>query len=153
MSANDFENAEKFIAAGRRYAVTTLEHEALLEIAVIRYARPFTGNEIDECAGADARIAVEPAKVLLAADIPLHERIITLRHKVIAHSESAQNPVGLIEPGMVVSRRWHIVNEKLDLEAFSRIANAMKVHSFNIVADLRRSAPNVTSGPRQAGLA
>jgi hypothetical protein len=148
MSARDFKDADERIEAAQSHPETSFEHEALLEIAILRYARPFTGNERDPRALADSRLSgVKPQEVLLAEDVPLHDRILTLRSKVVAHSEAKHNPMRLVdpfagEPGLrsagFVSRRWHVVNEHLDLAAFARICRAMHVKCLNLLVDRTR---------------
>jgi len=141
----DFESVARFIDAARRYTTATTEYEALLHAAIIAYARPFSCNELAPDSPADPRIDIALVK-LLGADLALHNRIITMRNKMVAHAEFAQNPVILIpikpsfdvEAGMATeSRRWRVVEEKIDLDAFQRIANAMHEqcihHTFEIV--------------------
>jgi hypothetical protein len=151
LAARDFENGAKFVEGAGRHDIASLEHEALLECAVIRYARPFSGNERDPTPIADSKLTadiVDPAQVL-GTDRELHERIVRLRNTLVAHSEAAQNPVALLAPtdGLesdlhaagFVSRRWHIVNEQLDLAAFARIAKTMMVKCMNMLADFTRT--------------
>ena len=69
---------------------------------------------------------------------------------MVAHAESAQNPVALVppsigEPGLrsagFVSRRWHVVNERIDLETFARIAKSLRWTCLNKLFDLTREQP------------
>jgi hypothetical protein len=77
------------------------------------------------------------------ADIELHKRAITLRNKVIAHAESSFFPTKLLDPVgnssasgfAVTSKRWHILEEKLDLDAFARIAKKMRTACINQMFD------------------
>lgn len=145
ISGEDFKSAARFIDAARRYTVATTEYEALMHAAIIAYARPFSGNEQGADPPSDPKI--DPALVALGGtDRALHDRIIHMRNKVVAHAESAQNPVALlpIKPdGFIASgfatqsRRWHVVEEQIDLDAFQRIADAMHQrcinHTFEIV--------------------
>ena len=60
--------------------MTSLEYEALLECAVIRYARPFSDNA-KKPKKADSRLNVDPKKVLTDQELvppDLHERIVDL---------------------------------------------------------------------------
>lgn len=150
LAARDFENAAKFIGAAGKHDMASLEHEALLECALIRYARPFSGNERRADAKADSRLmpeVVDPARVL-GEDFALHTRVLNLRNTVVAHSEAERNPVAVMPPAEgtggkhaagFVSRRWHIVNEQLDLEAFARIADLMRAKCMNKLADFTRT--------------
>lgn len=91
-----------FIAAARKHPVGTLEHEALLECAVIRYARAFTPNEKEgKNAAADSTLtlSVPLIQVLRAQEyVDLHERILKLRHTVVAHVPASQCPVTITDP-------------------------------------------------------
>jgi hypothetical protein len=145
IASEDFKSAARFIDAARRYTVATTEYEALLHAAIIAYARPFSCNELAPDSPSDPRI--DPALVQLSgADLALHNRVIHMRNKMIAHAEFAQNPVALvpvkpsfgIAAGFVTqSRRWHVVEEQIDLDAFQRIADAMHQrcinHTFDVV--------------------
>jgi hypothetical protein len=145
ISSTDFEEAENFIAAAEKHDEASLEYKALLEVAVIRYARPFSDNEKDpKNSGADSRLGLDPEKVLsVREDFELHKRLVGLRNKVVAHAEAERNPVSLLgnpAPGRspaIVSRPWHITQEKLDLEAFARITRAMRDSCFYLLSTLR----------------
>ncbi len=133
ISGDDFRCAKKFINAVRGYAVGTTEYEALMHAAIIAYARPFSGNERGTDPPSDPKL--DPALVAFeGADRALHDRIISLRNRVVAHAESAQNPVELLpmksdatiaDGFSTQSQRWDVVNELIDLDAFHRIADAM----------------------------
>jgi hypothetical protein len=144
IAREDFEGAAKFIDAARRYTIATIEYEALLHAAIIAYARPFSGNERGSDPPSDAKI--DPALVaLLGADLALHERILHVRNKMIAHAEVAANPVAIVavksnfdvSAGFVTqSRRWHILDEQIDLDVFHRIAKAMSQQCINRQFDI-----------------
>jgi hypothetical protein len=145
IASEDFKSVARFIEAARRYTVATTEYEALLHAAIIAYARPFSCNEQGADPPSDPRI--DPALVaLLGADLALHDRIIHMRNKMVAHADFAQNPVALvpikpsfdIESGMqTLSLRWHVVEEQIDLDAFKRIVDAMYdqciKHNFDLL--------------------
>lgn len=146
ISGNDFLSAESFIAAAKKHEESSPEYEALLEIAVIRYARPFSENEKGKGALlADPRLKINPRKVLgSGADFELHRRIRTLSNKAIAHAEAEKYPVGLMggaAPGRtpaIVSRLWHITQEKLDFDAFARISKKMRETCYEMMISLTR---------------
>ena len=148
ISARDFMAAREFVEAARQHGEATVEHAALLECAIVRYARPFSANEKSTTAPADSRLAIDAAEVLPdPGDLELHRRIVRLRNEVVAHSQSEHFPVAVLrileEPGkwgvIFQSRSWHVVNERLDLEAFSRIAKAMAFKCRSLVFDLARN--------------
>ena len=65
---------------------------ALLTAAIVCYGRPFSGN-------ADHSLAIATSSFRLshlsAAERALHQHVLELRNKVIAHSDAERNPVSL----------------------------------------------------------
>jgi hypothetical protein len=88
--------AMAFIEAAHRHSESTIEYEALLLAAIIHYARPFTNNEGPGNAPREAqRLTGVDVNAVLDGDpalIDLHNRIVRLRMKAVAHSESSFNP-------------------------------------------------------------
>jgi hypothetical protein len=130
--------AMAFIEAARRHAESTIEYEALLLTAILHYARPFTNNEgpgkaaptAQKLMGVDVGVVLDGDPAL----IDLHNRIVRLRMKAVAHSESSFNPADHIplpigNPGTrgvsFVRKPWHVLSEQLDLAMFYRMAKAM----------------------------
>jgi hypothetical protein len=144
ISVHDFETAAKFAKAAKGYPASAVEYEALVEAAVIRYARPFSSNEKPGKGKADARLRVNAADILTSqADMDLHKRVITLRNKMVAHAESEFYPTTLLDPVgasrasgfAVASKRWHILEEDIDLDALARIADVMRHACLNQMLD------------------
>lgn len=142
ISTHDFETAGEFIEAAKRHPQSAIEWEALVEIAVIRYARPFSRNRGTSIA--DARIKADVAQILDSqADVDLHNRIIDLRNQVVAHADASFFPTTLLDPVgnsrargfAVASTRWHILSAGIDLDAFARIAKAMRHACLNSMLD------------------
>jgi hypothetical protein len=130
---NDFAFALKFIKAARPFDQWSPEYHALLLAAVVFYARPFSTDERKKDAQLTPRLAdsLVPFK---DAELKLHERILLLRNKAVAHAESAFNPVQFtpsIDAGDgervsgTWSAPWHILPERLDLDEFEAIADKM----------------------------
>ena len=94
ISELDFTEAETYLlsypAAG-----PDIMRKALLVAAIISYGRPFTQNERDKSAGAVARVDLENDHLLTLQQRKLHDLVIELRNKAIAHSEFSRNPVEL----------------------------------------------------------
>jgi hypothetical protein len=143
ISTHDFETASAFIEAANKYLESDIEYESLLESAIIRYARPFSCNERGN-SQADSRIDVNIKQILDSQpEIELHNRLITLRNKVVAHAESSFFPTKLLDPVgnsrasgyAVTSNRWHIIQEKIDLHTFARIAKKMRSACINQMLD------------------
>jgi hypothetical protein len=138
ISKHDFARAVEFVSAARNHDVATIEHEALLISAIIYYARPFSGNEQkpkkDRDPPSDARLDESLAEFKEDPEEgALHDRIVKLRNKAVAHAEFDNYPVMLTgaEQRTVVSRAWHVVDEKLDLVRFHRIAKEMEARCLH----------------------
>lgn len=134
ISACDYEKARDFVKAARTHAKTDIEWEALVLMAIIAYARPFSSNEKGPSPSSDAYLTGVDPRAVLGADYDLHERIGTLRKKAVAHSESTYyrtersgtvtSSVGM--PGVSLTMlHWNVASEDIDLVAFERIAQRM----------------------------
>jgi hypothetical protein len=87
----DFREAETY--AMRIASAGDQEIKRALTIAtIICYARPFSRNERDGNAEAEPNISFAPQEGLSAAERGLHDLIIKLRNKAVAHSEHSFNP-------------------------------------------------------------
>jgi hypothetical protein len=158
ISRRDFEAALRFIRAARLHDNATPEHEALLIAAVLMYARPFSSNERNTNADADSRLADDLVK-FDGPKLELHDQVIQLRNKAVAHAESTYYPVKIIEPFIpgagfaTSSRRWHVVNPQLDLDLFEAVAVEMHQLCLNRQFDLGRGhavtgAPSATTSKK-----
>lgn len=145
ISRDDFARALRFIKTARPYDTASTEYEALLIAAVISYARPFSNNERDKNAQAAPRLSPNliPFK---GKQRKLHERVIVLRNKAVAHGEFAFNPVHAVPPFVAGegdrilgtwSQRWHIGSERLNLDEFEHIAAEMHQQCENHLLELR----------------
>lgn len=130
ISTRDFEKASEFIEAARCHPESGLEYEAFMISAIVCYARPFSGNERSASSPAASNLAV-PLHSLEREDLELHERILAIRNKAVAHSEFEKYPVRQIPVAgsaggfATTSTSFHIVSERLDLDAFVNIAKKM----------------------------
>jgi len=140
ISSRDFEDARDFVDTAKKHDESSREYEALILSAIICYGRPVTNNEgrVNDSEVAQ-KLIFDPASVL-GADADLHMNIVRLRMKAVAHSESTHYPVELMAPfigkpgsrGVTFSsRRWHVLNERIDLDAFRRIAETMRWYCMN----------------------
>jgi hypothetical protein len=162
LSRDDFQRAGEFVKAARSHPEANIEFEALLHSAILFYARPFSGNEPSDSNLPDAAKTLTglDTRVILGDDLPFHCRLRTLRNKVIAHAESqyfpAQNvPLAIGEKGQFgiafQRRSWHVVDEKLDLDVFERVAAKMRSAALNHVYDEARKRGLLQEGPFGSG--
>jgi hypothetical protein len=146
ISRRDFKKAVGFIEAAMTHDLVSVEYEALMISAIVNYARPFSGNERGKAPASDSVLVVD-VKQLLGEDSALHDRIVTMRNKAVAHSEFGKYPVQIMavpEPNSdagfaASSQSWHVLNERIDLEAFKRIAEALHKKCLNLCFDLGRA--------------
>src|SRR5688572_13980645 len=105
ISAWDFEQACRYLAAAQNYLPNSVEYEALLFAGIVSYARPFSSNERDANARAARRVRLSAFEPLSDEERKLHDRCILLRDKALAHSEIELNPTRLnSDTGVVKSR-------------------------------------------------
>jgi len=131
ISMHDFEHSIEFIDAIKKHGNEVLEYEALFMAAIITYARPFGPNEKMTSAKSESSLHID-TKTILGPQHILHEKLVKLRNKAVAHAEWDFYPTQQIR---VVSRsggfgttskRWHPINEAIDLDAFRDIASKMQ---------------------------
>lgn len=144
LSAIDFSQAVRFIEAAQKVAHTSDEWWGLMLAAIVCYARPFSPNERRRSAAADSRLEID-ARMLRtilenASDRKLHRRLLRLRNKAVAHSESRYadlriiratwpgDPSSLASSVALISAHWHPFNAQIDLIAFRRIAKALQTY-------------------------
>jgi hypothetical protein len=92
ISEEDFVEAENY--AKRIDSAGDLEAKKGLIIAtIICYGRPFSMNERKSISEAVPRIELDPHEALSEKERALHDLLVALRNKVVAHSEYQMNPV------------------------------------------------------------
>ena len=117
ISVRDFEQSMRFLRELPALYGADIEickdtvRESLVLSAIISYARPFSRNEKDEAAKADPKITGDVLEDLSAQERTLHDKIMNLRNKAVAHSEFAFNPTKLTEEGVFVGRQFSIWTE------------------------------------------
>lgn len=154
LSTWDFEQARAFIDAATKHDIASIEHKALLLSAILCYARPFSGNEVGKDPPADPKLSGIDTRAVLGSDFALHEKIVRLRNIAVAHSASEVNPSERLptppsKPGSYgiafSARRWHPVDEQIDLDAFRRVASAMLKECQDLIVEVPRKEAGQTS--------
>jgi hypothetical protein len=105
--------------------------EGLLVAAIVSYSRPFTKSR--RVAFAVRRASVNVGKVFANDEsrIKMHEIILDLRHKAVAHSDWEYRNTELVEATETqVSRHNSVVDYHagIDIEVFRSMAEAMRNH-------------------------
>jgi hypothetical protein len=132
----DMEKAVELLEAAARHRPPSIEFEALVTSGIIHYARPFSSNEKDKEAPADARVSPEVIDRLSPDELTLHARLLDRRNKAIAHAEWKEFPVGIqLETKVLSSRRYSVYPEFLDVRPVLALATKVRDRLHNMVAD------------------
>jgi len=149
ISAYDFDRAIEFIKEARKYHFRSIIYEALVNSAIIYYARPFSPNELKADALSNAKLEKELWDFEDPLEQSFHDRIILLRKKVVAHAEYGPgmytiNSVSVEPTGQssICSSIWRASHEWFDLHKFERIATEMHARChLAVTEDLLVSYP------------
>ena len=141
ISLNDFEQAIEFLAA-LESAATDVPRRSLLTSAVIAYSRPFSNNEPSENAHATSRMHGNPRSLFTPEHMLLHEDVLNLRNKAIAHAQWSEYPGALRRSrpnGFVLQARFFdILAKQLETHHFRDIAQLMRDHCRKEIFELNR---------------
>jgi hypothetical protein len=137
ISEKDMGRAVDFFIAAQKCVPTEIAFEALVIAGLIYYCRPFSSNEKNKSAAADSSIQkVEILKDLSDSELNLHNKLINLRNKAIAHSESEIYPVGLdAEKEVLRHKRYSVYPEFANLESVLSLAQTLHHRLRDSVVD------------------
>lgn len=134
ISEYDFEEAETYLVEYQN-ASSDIVRKALLVAAVIAYARPFTNNEKKKSPDASPKVSFLFDHLLSDEQQSMHNRLLTLRNKAIAHSEFSRNPVSLgnvQKDGISFkSEPYQILNEDISLTEFLALCKRRKKQAID----------------------
>lgn len=114
----DLENSIRFLEELPEQEYGTKVYEALLISAIIFYTRPFSSNEKNNSPyPSEPRVPDVVLSGLLEEERKLHEEVMTLRNKAIAHAEWSHHPTGVTDAGIIMAMPFSIWrNFKGDVE-------------------------------------
>lgn len=131
IATQGLEQCCKVLAALSETLENTVIHEAALSFAVVLYAQPFLNNSQGGCLFTAPRVKDKKLlKTLYDKERDLHERLIAIRKKALAHAEWEKHPYDMSAFGVLHGHTFSIYSE-LQPDArrlFGTLAN--KVHSF-----------------------
>jgi hypothetical protein len=110
-------------------AYGTPKYESLLLSAIIFYARPFSSNERNQDAKATSHVDCQVLDHLNPEEVTLHEKILNLRNKAVAHAEWDYHPTNLSKDYVITSMPfsiWKYFPGSSDIAAFASLV--AKVH-------------------------
>ena len=139
ISIHDWNDCQRFLQELSKHAYGSTTYEALLIAAVIFYIRPFSGNERDKDAKADSKVDDKVLEELTLEEHKLHETLLTLRMKAIAHSEWTCHPTGVYDNGIIRSMPFSICKyfcNPTDTEAFSNLVKKVFLKADDLISGL-----------------
>jgi len=136
IAKQDIGKAIEFLESAQNHEATSLEYEALIMIAIIHYARPFSINEKSPTANALASVPPAVTEVYTPDEVRLHHRLINRRNKAIAHAEWNEFPVKIDrQANFMRSSRYSVYPEFLDSTPLIALLRKLHTHLFNMVID------------------
>lgn len=154
MSAKDFEEAHSYLAKFDPDLPMVLQR-ALLTAAVVAYTRPFKKRRGARDGAASARLPIDIGALLDGPQNALHEEIIDLRDRGVAHSDFSLKPSRRVARQDIAIMAWSkpfdILGELVDVKAFRDLAWAMQCHCVNAIFTLgRQLRDHFAEGPLDA---
>jgi hypothetical protein len=141
ISKRDFEEAQDYLRAYRDEYPDSVKR-ALLVAATVSYARPFTENHPGDGIQSTPRLAVRLTKLLTSDEASLHEKLLDIRHKAVAHSAYARKPARLISgigSGFLVqSKPCDILGEPIDIQLFLVLSTKLANHCLDSMHALNK---------------
>jgi hypothetical protein len=91
IAEGDFRDALQYIKKAREFDADIIVRDALLAMAILCYARPFSNNERSKNANAASRILLDDLSERSSTQLIAHKKYLDLRNKAIAHSQSSHH--------------------------------------------------------------
>lgn len=134
ISECDFNEAEIYLVELPN-ASSDIVRKALLVAAIIAYGRPFTINEKRKPPEASPKITLLNDHLLTDEQRAMHEHLITLRNKAIAHSEFLRNPVvlGAVQENAISFKAepFEILKEQISSDVFLALCRMRKKQAMD----------------------
>jgi hypothetical protein len=144
ISRKDFAEAEGYLRAYGDELSETLRR-ALLVAAIVAYARPFTSNDSGIKGIASARLTGNPKRILSSEEFRLHEQILGLRNKAVAHADYDRKPTWFIERLVTgfrtKSKPFDVLSETIPIDTFLAMCTKMWSHCTGRLQRLSRELP------------
>jgi hypothetical protein len=141
IAAGDFEEANSYLAAlsGRRKEVVK---RALLFAAIVAYCRPFTQNELGSESRAASKLEVSLSELYSEEELALHETVIELRHKTLAHSEYRHKPVRRVQGNnrgfSIQGRPFDILSQGIPARTLLAMCKKLELHCHHELYEINK---------------
>lgn len=147
ISSHDFEDAHEYLKAIDPSIDGTIQR-ALLSAAIVAYGRPFKRNDTNPKAH---RCISLPADLFDATSLGLHDKIIGLRDRGIAHSDFDLKPTARVQRNdsgvMTWSKPFNPLSEGISIESFRVMAWRLHMHC---VSEMFRLNNQLNGAPESA---
>lgn len=127
----DLENSISFVEELSNQEYGSTAYEALLISAIIFYARPFSGNEKKGSPHpSESRVPEVVLSELQEEERKLHEEIVSLRNKAVAHAEWSLHPTGVTNSGVIQAvpfSIWRYFKDSEDIEKLKNLSAKVRL--------------------------
>lgn len=141
----DLENSVRFLEELSNQEYGSLAYEALLIAAIIFYARPFSSNEKRGSPyPSESRVPDTVLSGLQGEERELHDKIICLRNKAVAHAEWGHHPAGVTSDGVIKAvpfSIWGYFKGNTDNEKFKALAAKVRLSVLHEQGNELRNLP------------
>jgi hypothetical protein len=141
ISRHDFEKCLDFLTELPVQEYASVVYEGLLLSAIVFYARPFSGNERGNSPDAESKVDATVIDGLAADERELHDQIVQLRNKAIAHAEWQYHPTNFTERNVIASAPfsiWLYFKGTADIGRFQSLVQKVLLRANHITADVLR---------------
>lgn len=122
ISSEDFIEAKEYLNAIDD-ELDAVIRKALFVAAIVSYCRPFTANHGKE--SAEPSISEKFVNELRSEQRTLHDRLMELRHTVIAHSDFDSKPCTRVSGGVALMKPAAQLNKDIDIDLFLKLIDGM----------------------------
>ncbi len=150
LSSDDFEEASQYLSKADD-AQDDILRRALLTAAIVSYSRPFTSNSGGATKLATSQLSVSLSSLFTSEEQQLHEKVLSLRNEVVAHTDYDRKPVKRLEgstAGFTMSGKlFDLLSEQLDLKMLCMMCGALKGHCFSAMMELNKKIVEIENAP------
>jgi hypothetical protein len=115
-TSHDMDNAAKYARQAKVTSPGELAYDALIQMAIICYCRPFGPNQRGRSDGPAADRVPGLPLGLTAEQVELHQTLMDFHNRAIAHSEFQLNPTSYDEKNFVISLRPFSIHQVPDFQ-------------------------------------
>jgi hypothetical protein len=144
ISRQDFEKCRDFLTEIPAQEYGSIVYEGLLLSAIVSYGRPFSGNERANAPNAESRVGVSILDGLKAGERKLHDQIVQLRNKAVAHAEWQYHPTNVTKHNVIKSMPfslWKYFRDTTDIARFQSLVEKVLLRANLNTAEALRKRP------------